>query len=253
MKQRPLNKRINEILAPVKWEAPDRNFIGHRDILMRSLARYEFVAKKLLGRVLEIGCGRGYSLDILDRKEEYVGLDVSFLFLSDARIRYPAAAFTNASGDLLPFSPKIFDTVIAFEVIEHLPDPMCFLREISRVIHRPGRLFISTPNRLVVSKDSNTPLDRFHLHEFTVNEFYDVIVPYFSSITIWGQFDNRETLVTSNRLINSVPEKWKYWMPAFINGILSVLLRKQISSKDILFTQNNLNSADTFVAICSLE
>jgi SAM-dependent methyltransferase len=44
---------------------------------------------------------------------------------------------------------ETFDTVIALEVIEHLPDYVEFLREAHHVLSRNGRLIISTPNPLL--------------------------------------------------------------------------------------------------------
>jgi SAM-dependent methyltransferase len=253
MRKKSLRTLIEALLQPSRWEAPDQNFIGHRDNLVRSMVRYQFVCDQLLGNILEIGCGRGYGLDIIENQKRYIGIDLSYPFLVDARKKYTTASFVNASGDLLPFSNHLFDGIVAFEVIEHIPDPHRFFREIVRVLRRPCLVAISTPNRLISSEGSNTPLNRFHYHEYTINEFYNLLIPYFSSITIWGQSENKETITTSNRLINSVPEKWKYYIPAFLNGILSTLLRKPLSPEHIIFRRIDLDTADTFIAFCNLE
>jgi len=38
-----------------------------------------------------------------------------------------------------------FDAVFAFELIEHLMNPLWFLRQVRRVLKNEGRLFLSTP------------------------------------------------------------------------------------------------------------
>ncbi len=63
---------------PESLEAPDRNFIGHRDILTRSQARYAFVAPHLHGVALDVGCGRGYGFRVIqDHTSAQFGIDVS--------------------------------------------------------------------------------------------------------------------------------------------------------------------------------
>ncbi len=46
----------------------------------------------------------------------------------------------------LPFAAQSFDAVVCFEVIEHLPDVAAALKEMLRVLRRPGYLVIGVPN-----------------------------------------------------------------------------------------------------------
>jgi SAM-dependent methyltransferase len=50
------------------------------------------------------------------------------------------------SGLQLPFRDRSFDAVVAFEVIEHLPDVATALDEMLRVVRRPGHIVIGLPN-----------------------------------------------------------------------------------------------------------
>lgn len=76
-------------------------------------------------------------------------------------------------GDInnLPFKPESFDSVAAFEIIEHLTEPNRALAEIYRVLKKRGQLFLTTPNalelwRLVryIFRGKNTLGD--HTHKF---------------------------------------------------------------------------------------
>lgn len=239
------------------FEAPDRSFIGHRDILTRSLARYKFVAPLLRGVTLEIGCGRGYGFEVIqDSRIAPVGLDISLRFLADVRKRFSAIPLVNGSGTLLPFADHSFDAIISFEVIEHADDDVTFLTEIRRVARPDAPIAISTPNRLVASGDAERPLDLFHVREYTSGQFQELLGRVFSSVSMFSQHEPAQDagLVGrgTNRLVNRVPVRWKYLVPDYVQGLLSVLLRPPLRLHDCRFETGALESAHTFVALCHL-
>lgn len=103
-------------------------------------------------RLLEIGCGRGVALPVLDDRlspVELVGLDVDRELLAHAgqRLRNTATEATLVEGDVrdLPFEAARFDLVVDFGTCYHVSDTMdgrrTALREIARVL-RPGGLFV---------------------------------------------------------------------------------------------------------------
>jgi len=109
------------------------------------------------GRVLDVGCNRGY--DLLRLSERYpspylrlYGLDVS---RDDMRVAVERVnsvekpgsfAFLLSVVEKIPFNDDAFDAIICSEVVEHLPDPDVALREISRVLRPGGVLALTTPN-----------------------------------------------------------------------------------------------------------
>ena len=86
---------------------------------------------KVGGYVLEIGCGRGVSLDILNKDGccKCTGVDITLVGCrSDAPV-FEAAAWN------LPFPDKSFDYSFSTDTLEHIP-PECIeatLKEIDRV------------------------------------------------------------------------------------------------------------------------
>lgn len=99
-------------------------------------------------RVLEIGCGEGAVARQIEGRR-VVGMDISRNALLRARALAPGGPdFLQGSGDRLPFRSASFDCVCAFEVIEHLPEPLIdpFLSEMARVCTPGGWVTISTPN-----------------------------------------------------------------------------------------------------------
>jgi ubiquinone/menaquinone biosynthesis C-methylase UbiE len=104
-------------------------------------------------RVLEVGCGRGIALPVLQRylaPARLVGLDIDRELLDEAG-RHLKRTGTSAElipGDVrrLPFPPADFDLVIDFGTCFHIDRPDQALREISRVL-APGGIF-ATETRL---------------------------------------------------------------------------------------------------------
>jgi SAM-dependent methyltransferase len=231
-------------------EAPDRTFIGHRDIFTRSMARYHFVAPQVRGVTLDIGCGRGYGFDIIQRPSStQVGVDISYDFLRAARAREVDRPLALASGDLLPFVDQAFDSIISFEVIEHIEDDVTFLRDLRRLARHDALIAISTPNRLVSSGDRAEPLNRFHVREYIADEFGRLLRQEFSTVVIYGQHE-RSGITSTNNLIDSIPMAWKYLIPSHLQGTISVALRAPLRLEDCRFETDTLESAHTFVALC---
>ncbi len=57
-----------------------------------------------------------------------------------------ARAVVIEPNEPLPLDDGTYDLVVSMDVIEHVPDPMPWVREVARVIKPGGRLFLTTPN-----------------------------------------------------------------------------------------------------------
>lgn len=91
------------------------------------------------GRVLDVGCGlRQYESLLADRVTSYIGMDWP---------AFPQRAKPDVIGDALqmPFDAGCIDTVLATELIEHVPHPDWFLGEARRVLRAGGTLIVSVP------------------------------------------------------------------------------------------------------------
>ena len=93
-------------------------------------------------KLLDVGCGTGW---VADHFPNYTGLDGS----SDA-VRIARAKGRNVLlGDVtapLPFPDESFDGVVLKDVLEHLTEPVCTVREVFRVLRRGGKVFASAPD-----------------------------------------------------------------------------------------------------------
>lgn len=98
-------------------------------------------ADVIRGRVVDLGCGSAqYKQDILELADEYVGVDWENSLHNSKRV--------DLSADLsktLPIDDEFADTVTAFQVMEHVPEPDSFLSECWRITKPGGALFLTVP------------------------------------------------------------------------------------------------------------
>ena len=92
------------------------------------------------GRLLDVGCGNSPFRPLLDpARTQYQGIDVeraaSFGYRNPDTVYY--------DGKIIPFADHSFDGVLCTEVLEHVPEPGPFVRELHRVL-KPGGLALVT-------------------------------------------------------------------------------------------------------------
>lgn len=125
-------------------------------------------------RILDIGCGAGFTANVLANHQHDVwGVDVAedALIVAKNHDSTNSVRYTLGSAEDLPFGSGLFDVVCAFDLLEHVEDPILVVSEASRVLRPGGLFFFHTFNRnwlswLVVIKGvewfvKNTPK---HLH-----------------------------------------------------------------------------------------
>jgi ubiquinone/menaquinone biosynthesis C-methylase UbiE len=134
-------------------ERPTRDLHG-RVSFARSFVELDDCADR---DVLDIGCGFGwFELVALDRGATSItGLEPSDSDLATARrsIDDERVTFRVGSATELPFADASFDTVVCWEVLEHLPksSEQRAFDEISRVLRPGGVLYLSTPHAAPVA------------------------------------------------------------------------------------------------------
>ncbi|WP_143305894.1 class I SAM-dependent methyltransferase [Chitinophaga vietnamensis] len=155
-------------------------------VFQRHVFAYKMVAHHLLAgrRVLELGCGEGYGMMMLSpATDTYIGLDKH----SPSQEGLPEqASFRQCQ---LPYLQHIesnsFDTVICFQVIEHIKNDHALLAEARRVLKPGGTLLLTTPNKL-------TSLTRnpFHIREYRPSEMMALVRQHFPISSVQGVYGN---------------------------------------------------------------
>jgi 2-polyprenyl-3-methyl-5-hydroxy-6-metoxy-1,4-benzoquinol methylase len=101
------------------------------------------------GLLLDVGCGVGQVVQALKNQGFCAhGIDVSETSIELARIYSETCQVYD--GHQIPFPNETFQAVGAFNVLEHVEDPVSFLDEMSRVLRPGGRMIVSSPNFLRV-------------------------------------------------------------------------------------------------------
>jgi SAM-dependent methyltransferase len=119
---------------------------GNFETNLEFLRRVGFGAGHLT--VLEIGCGKGALLSRLQAMGHRVwGIDTDLEAIAFCKANYPEIGACVGLGEKLPFGDHVFDTVLSFDVFEHIADSDQHLREVRRVLKPAGAYLLQTPNK----------------------------------------------------------------------------------------------------------
>jgi SAM-dependent methyltransferase len=114
------------------------------------LAYLEKAGISRFGRVLDDGCGGGgMCVSLAEEARFVVGIEPGDRF-RDVGSRLAAekdvtnVRFANADGTALPFRNGVFDLILSHSVIEHVANPLDYLREARRVLAPGGAMLLNT-------------------------------------------------------------------------------------------------------------
>lgn len=130
------------------------------------------------GVVLEVGCNTGELAGFLNATGVHSeGIDISPDLIQIARRRFPNVKF-HVGSDLSQFRDHQFETVIAWDVLEHIPDDVSALKEFVRVasinvvLSVPKEDAISLPHSRVTYRPY---VDPTHVHYYTRERLAEMV------------------------------------------------------------------------------
>jgi SAM-dependent methyltransferase len=118
--------------------------VGRRHIIRRTLERY--VGPEASMDIVDVGCGSGRNLELLDQFGHAVGVEPPGPGLDACRERgLGTERVAEGTALSLPFDEGSFDLACAFDVLEHLDDDGAGLAEMRRVLRPSGLVLLTVP------------------------------------------------------------------------------------------------------------
>lgn len=156
-------------------------------VFQRSILAYYKAAELVSGRVLEIGTGMGYGVEVVaPAAERFITVDKSQAYSVDLPSN---TEFRQMTVPPLDFADESFDYVISFQVIEHIKRDRDFVKEVSRVLRKGGSFIVSTPNAPM-----SLTRNPWHVREYRAEELRQLLAPHFESVEMLGVDGNEKVM-----------------------------------------------------------
>jgi len=204
---------------------PERLEPDHCDVWRQfghqHLQRYMFAQARIEGnRVLDLACGVGYGSYILAQAagRDVIGIDRDPHAIAYGHAQYQRLGLRLLEGDALKWNNdgELFDTIVSFETIEHLPEPLAFVARIASMLKPGGVFLVSAPNTLQHKLAPEPIENEFHLNEPDYTEFCSWLRPHFTIEAEWEQvtvmppgLDELDDLRREAAILNS-----RWWLRA---------------------------------------
>lgn len=146
-------------------------FLKGDQVFPREVTRYQYASQNLLGtKVLEIGCSSGYGIQFFPKDIDYTGVDYDPIIIDVAKEQDWGYKANFVNADINNVNMLNYDTIVAFEVIEHLDNGL----EVVEILKKYcKRLLITVPmnepfgfwgphHRLHGLNESHFPGFKFH-------------------------------------------------------------------------------------------
>lgn len=176
-----------ERLALDRWASP---WLRNQHV-----ARYRWSGAFAAGkRVLDAACGSGYGSRILKNAgaKLVVSADLSPEAFTEAQRGNGSAELRLVRADVaaLPVESASIDLYTCFETVEHVDADRALVAEAKRVLRDGGVFLCSTPNRDLLSPGHtlrDRPRNPYHVREYSLPEFKELLRSAFGSVRIHGQ------------------------------------------------------------------
>ena len=225
-------------------EIASDQLISDNPIHQRLLKAYYVAEEIVFGDLLEVGCGEGRGVELLAPKaKSYTAVDKIEEVVVQLQNIYPASKFIQATIPPLPFDNDSFNSVVSFQVIEHIKDDARYLKEIHRVLKPGGTALISTPNiKMTLSRNP------WHIREYTADQLTALATSIFNKVEMKGISGNEKVMnyylqnkASVNRIMKYDIFNLQYHLPAAFLKMPYELLNRR--------NRNKLQSSDdTLVA-----
>lgn len=193
-------------MAVYTTEITSEEISSDNPLHQRLLSAYLIAKPYIKGTLLELGCGEGRGIrELAPLAETYTAIDKIDEVIDRLSQDYPEHKFQLGHFPPMPYEDESFDTIVSFQVIEHIKDDQLFLQEIARILKPGGTALISTPNiRMTLSRNP------WHIREYTADELEDLAKKYFSAVDMQGVAGSEKVMAYHEQNRASVQRIMKY-------------------------------------------
>jgi len=210
--------------------------------LGRHLAAYRFAAGLVQGkRLLDAGCGDGYGTHLLAQTAlRALGIDRFPATVAIATERYQRDNLAYRVCDLVRLGDlnERFEVVCNFQVIEHLRNPLPFLKQARAVLEPGGCLIVTTPNQRQSFVENP-----YHVHEYLADELRGLLSGVFPQVEMLGVCGDERALAyertrvaNAQRILRLDPFNLRRFIPhraiELIYPLLARVVRRGIARTD---------------------
>ncbi|MCD9019582.1 class I SAM-dependent methyltransferase [Parachryseolinea silvisoli] len=226
-------------------EITSEEIASDNPIHQRLFKAYVVAKDYIRGQVLEVGCGEGRGIDtLLPLAESFTAVDKIEPVIAGLQQRFPTGKFMAMNiPPLSGLADNTYDSIVSFQVIEHIQEDALFLKEIHRVLKPGGIALLTTPNRSMSL--SRNP---WHIREYLPQELANLAKKFFPQVEMKGITGNKKVMEyheenrrSVNRIMRFDIFNLQYRLPAFMLRLPYEILNRR--------NRNKLQSADnTLVA-----
>ncbi len=193
------------------------------------------LAPGITGRTLDVGCGSKPYIHLFKNVSSYEGMDME----QSGHKHRDSQIDIYYDGKTFPFPENSFDSLVFFEVLEHVFTPAEFMQQIRKVVKPGGHCLITVP---FIWGEHEQPYDFARYSSFGLKHIFDAhgfeIIQHKKYLT-----DLRLIFLLVNSYVYSVFKKylpgklaWMFILPiSFVNNILGLMAWFLPGNKDLYF------------------
>jgi len=227
-------------------EIASEQITSDNPIHQRLFKAYVVAENYLQGDVLEVGCGEGRGVELMMKQaKSFTAVDKIEPVIAELRAKFPAGKFMSMNiPPLSGLADNAYDSIVSFQVIEHIEDDLLYLSEIHRVLKPGGVALFTTPNRKMSL--SRNP---WHVREYLPQELKALGQKVFREVEMKGITGNEKVMTYYQENKKSVDRimrfdifNLQYRLPAAILRIPYEILNRMNRNK-LQTTDNQLVKA----------
>ncbi len=222
-------------------EITSEEITSDNPIHQRLFKAYVVAQNYVQGNTLEVGCGEGRGVStLMELASSFTAVDKIENVISDLQQKHPSGKFISMNiPPLGGLEDNTYDSIVSFQVIEHIEDDFLFLKEIHRVLKPGGIALLTTPNRKMSL--SRNP---WHIREYLAEELSALAAKIFKQVEMKGITGNEKVMEyheqnrkSVNRITRFDIFNLQYKLPASILRIPYEILNR--------YNRNKLQSGNT--------